>query len=249
VLCLLCHADTQVKGGFFRKLDAAGVIRHRHAWLERVSERRRRADALAVEAMAAVRAEKQAIIGAGVLNAGDATLEGAGSTLSPAGDALTTQGYAPGVVEKEPFADLLATLARVRGLAYSIASSASGADSQEGKLKGTDFIIRSMQDSLTRLAAHYPAGHFEGGAADFFSEMVASRYRWHSHTLSTVGHQIHDTALNLIVATEVLRDSEEMVVQIVRALLGGHEGTGKQTFETWHLQWMVGGAWPAERAS
>lgn len=36
VLCFDCHRDTQVQGGFDRKLDAAQVRLYRHDWLERV---------------------------------------------------------------------------------------------------------------------------------------------------------------------------------------------------------------------
>lgn len=36
VLCLDCHTDTQIKGGFGRKLDAAQVKLYRDEWLEKV---------------------------------------------------------------------------------------------------------------------------------------------------------------------------------------------------------------------
>src|ERR1039458_5410203 len=36
VLCLDCHTDTQISGGFGRKLDAAQVRLYRDEWLEKV---------------------------------------------------------------------------------------------------------------------------------------------------------------------------------------------------------------------
>jgi hypothetical protein len=40
VLCLQCHNDTQVRGGFGRKLDAAQVRRFREEWAKTVENRR-----------------------------------------------------------------------------------------------------------------------------------------------------------------------------------------------------------------
>src|SRR5262245_26815196 len=51
VLCLEHHNDTQIRGGFARKLDAAQVRVYRANWIERVRQRRAEADRLAVEAM------------------------------------------------------------------------------------------------------------------------------------------------------------------------------------------------------
>jgi len=40
VLCFDCHRDTQIRGGFDRKLDAAQVVLYRDDWIARVSCRR-----------------------------------------------------------------------------------------------------------------------------------------------------------------------------------------------------------------
>ncbi|WP_456834815.1 hypothetical protein [Bradyrhizobium sp. USDA 4509] len=49
VLCLEHHNDTQVRGGFGRKLLAAEVIRYRDDWVGRVRDRRAQADKLVIE--------------------------------------------------------------------------------------------------------------------------------------------------------------------------------------------------------
>ncbi|GEM_PF-1524111 len=49
VLCLLCHEQTQISGGFGRKLDCHQVVRYRDAWLDRVSKRRDQADQQAIQ--------------------------------------------------------------------------------------------------------------------------------------------------------------------------------------------------------
>jgi hypothetical protein len=40
VLCFDCHRDTQIRGGFDRKLDSAQIRRYRDDWLTRVANRR-----------------------------------------------------------------------------------------------------------------------------------------------------------------------------------------------------------------
>ncbi len=51
VLCLECHNQTQLGGGFGRRLDASQVIAYRDDWVSRVAARRVRADELAVAAV------------------------------------------------------------------------------------------------------------------------------------------------------------------------------------------------------
>lgn len=48
LLCFDCHNDTQLRGGFGRKLNAQTVIVFRNEWHERVLQRRQQADQIAV---------------------------------------------------------------------------------------------------------------------------------------------------------------------------------------------------------
>lgn len=56
LLCLECHNDTQLRGGFGRSLNAALVIRYRDEWLIRVEARRAKADQAAVDKQIEARA-------------------------------------------------------------------------------------------------------------------------------------------------------------------------------------------------
>lgn len=51
VLCLACHDDTQVRGGFAKHLTAPVVKKYRDEWIGRVEKRRTEADAFAVSKM------------------------------------------------------------------------------------------------------------------------------------------------------------------------------------------------------
>ena len=49
VLCLECHNETHVKGGFGRQLPPDLVIKYRDEWIDRVRTRRNTADKLALK--------------------------------------------------------------------------------------------------------------------------------------------------------------------------------------------------------
>jgi hypothetical protein len=51
-LCLICHGQTQAKGGFGRKLDAKLINEYRGDWVQRVGIRRDKADEIAAFRMA-----------------------------------------------------------------------------------------------------------------------------------------------------------------------------------------------------
>lgn len=57
VLCLQHHEETQVRGGFGRKLRAVDVTKHRDEWTRRVCERRALSDKLVVEKTTTVSAK------------------------------------------------------------------------------------------------------------------------------------------------------------------------------------------------
>ena len=48
-LCFDCHNDTQIRGGFGRKLNAAQIIEYRDDWVRRVADIRRGADELLMQ--------------------------------------------------------------------------------------------------------------------------------------------------------------------------------------------------------
>lgn len=51
VLCLACHDETQLRGGFGKHLTAPVVMKYRNEWLHRVTQRRDDADQFAVSKM------------------------------------------------------------------------------------------------------------------------------------------------------------------------------------------------------
>jgi hypothetical protein len=65
VLCLECHNDTQIRGGFGRKLNSTEVTKYRDDWVSRVLERRRRADEVLLQKQTGYSKSRRLLLKAG----------------------------------------------------------------------------------------------------------------------------------------------------------------------------------------
>lgn len=197
VLCLECHNETQLRGGFGRKLRAPLVIKYRDEWLARVTQRREAADRAAVRKMlgSAVSAPKLA--------------------------------SAEGSLERIPYsrerAD--AIFACVQSLPDPLCELRKKA--QAGWDKGvTATMVQASYDyidallgPLITLAGFYPSGTFGEDPHRFFSEVIASRFRWHRAHSEPNGPGTGGTIVNVMCSGEVVDDVEKMVKDMVRSLV------------------------------
>ena len=134
VLCLLCHDDTQIKGGFGRKLDANLVNQYRDDWHARVAIRRDKADELA-----ALRMAGSAIVV-------PSTEPEAEALMIPANEALVTYVKSlPGVLAN----------------GYSIAKPRWDTGITVEMVEGTYELIDLVVQMLSHLASWFPKSHFE----------------------------------------------------------------------------------------
>lgn len=191
VLCLLCHDDTQVRGGFGRKLNAALVRQYRDDWHERVRMRRLRADEIAVSALAG------------------------GFSAAPTGG---DDEQSPSRAMVIPFIESL-PVALHRAYALSRPKWDSGVTAS--MLDGTSDVIDVVQQLLIHLAAWYPPRHFDGKSArDYISTYIASRAVWHRAVAEPAGVGTGGTIVSVMVGASLLKDLEEAVCDVVSGLVG-----------------------------
>lgn len=191
VLCLLCHDETQAKGGFGRKLNAALVRQYRDDWCGRVRERRKRADKIAVSAVR-------------------------GTVPALRGDDVDEE-RAPSAV-LIPFVESLPVALH---RAYQIAWPKWDSGVTAEILEGTSGVIDVVTQMLVHLAAWYPARHFNGRPArDYFSSFIASRAVWHRAVAEPGGVGTGGTIVPVIVAASVMSDLEQAVCDLVGSLIG-----------------------------
>lgn len=208
VLCLLCHEQTQVKGGFSRKLDPKLVTQYRDDWLYRVALRRDRADELAALRMA------------GADEKVPTTEDEAEALMVPADEALVAYASSlPGILAK--------------GYATARPRWDSGVTAE--MVQATYDLIDLVVQMLVHIASWFPPNHFDGKPpAEYFSRYVSTRFAWHRALAESGGVGTGGTIVGPTATASVLGDVERAVDEMVTALLWGREGFG---LNAWRRAW------------
>jgi len=191
LLCLECHNDTQLKGGFGRKLNASLVTRYRNEWLERVERRRRKADERAVSRL-----------------------------VEPQGQQVTERSPAAHVPREAPLAYINSLPAfRAELKKHAKPEWDSGVTSR--MVMASYEYIDALQGILVTLAQYFSPQQFGGKPAqEFFAEAIAARFRWHRTHAEPHGPGTGGTIVNIICAGNVMSDVERMVEEFVMSLAG-----------------------------
>ncbi len=211
VLCLDCHDETQIRGGFARRLDAGQVRRYRDDWEHRIQRRRDDADRLPTEVMSAlprkvhVNDSQQVTIAEAVGNS-----EGTSSAIA-VGQSVSRPNVA--------ISDYVRTLPELRSRAYAEARSEWNSGVTARIVNASYRVIDVLHEVLVSLAAYYPVGHFDHESPrDYISELIASRFRWHRYRHEPDGRARDGTIVQTLVAGSVLADVEQMVIEMVGSL-------------------------------
>lgn len=192
VLCLQCHDETQITGGFGRKLNAELVTRYREQWYSRVIARREEADRDAVERVVGTRA-KSALIG---------TIEHSEERV----DAILE--YVNSLPEY-----------RTKLRARLDPELDSGVTAR--MVQASYDYIDSLRGILVTMAGFYPEGNFDGvDPHRYFSEQVAARFSWHRSHAEPHGPGTGGTIVSVQVVGNVASDVERMVNDMAQSLVG-----------------------------
>lgn len=191
VLCLECHNDTQVKGGFGRKLNSILVIKYRNEWLERVDQRRNLADEMAVKRQ----------VGGTSLEHSNLILKHAQLLDSPLDYIQSLPKYRLALLrEAQPKWDTGITSTMVQ-TSYD--------------------YIDAINGVLVTLAEYYSPNQFDNRTPqEYFSEIISSRFQWHRTIAEPHGIGTGGTIVNIVCSGNVISDVEKMVEDIVMSLIG-----------------------------
>lgn len=208
VLCLLCHDDTQTKGGFGRKLDTKLVVKYRDDWVKRVILRRDKADELAAQRMA----------GAAVVI--PTTEAEASALMIPADEALVAY---------------VKSLPSAFSKGYAVARTRWDSGITAEMVEGTYDLIDIVVQMLVHLSSWFPKNHFDGRPSpEYFSKFVAARFIWHRAITEPYGVGTGGTIVGPIATGGVLDDVERAAEEMVGALLWEREDF---SLEAWRGEW------------
>lgn len=193
VLCLDCHNQTQLSGGFGRKLNAELVVKYREEWLARVVQRRDAADRAAVEKMIGLAATPTR----GIVETVHYSQERADAILA--------------YVESLP--DVRDGLRKTAQAQWDTGVTAT-------MVQASYDYIDALQGLLVTLAGFYPRDSFGDDPHRFFSEIVASRFLWHRTHAEPHGPGTGGTIVNVVCSGNVVDDVEKMVENMALSLVG-----------------------------
>jgi hypothetical protein len=212
-LCLDCHDLTQTKGGFARRLSPAQVVRYRDEWVRRVQYRRDEADRLFISVSA---------------NA---------ETASPVHPRPSVTR--PEVPPRDGLVARLTTLPILLSAAYAAARPRWDSGVTSEMMGGSYQVVEVLELILVGLARYYPDQHFDvNDPREYFSELIASRFRWHRYHNSTEGSGWSGTIVGPLAAGDVIADMQTMVEDMVMSLTILGAGPDDQfDFEQWKAAW------------
>jgi len=208
VLCLECHNETQIQGGFGRKLNSDLVIKYRNEWIERVKKRRDDADKLAVEKVA----------GISIVNNVPTFIEELPYSEERNDKILEYINSLPDFRRK------------LEVLAQDDWDSGVTARMVEASYKYVD----SLETILITLASFYPEGSFEGDTHRFFSTQIALRYQWHGSYAEPNGSGTGGTIINITVSSAVMEDIAKMIEDMATGLIGYDD---RFDWHEWPAKW------------
>ena len=174
VLCLRCHGETQIKGGFARHTSAAEIRLYRDNWVKRVKKRRRDADSLMIERRTGSKAPKRRL---GM------------PEVAPPPVQLSQSGI-------EMYIDSLPEIfSNACGQAQSNWHNGSTLDIVRANYNLTEALRRMW----LRLAAGFPDRHFEELSLEkYIQDYLDHRYRWHCALAEPHGYGRSGTIVGIL---------------------------------------------------
>jgi len=221
-LCLDCHSETMISGGFTRQLDASQVIKYREDWISRVKSRRDKADELA---------SLQTVTG----------VTQTAMTSKNSSDKEDFLNYKTND-DSELLKNYLHKILVIHQAQLTLARIKWGGTTLEMN-QGNGDMIDFYEEILIELSTFYPKGHFNNlTPKKYFSEIISLRFQLHWHVLTP--HVDKDTMwvgtmYKTMVGGQVMRDLRQMIIDMVEALtLKYGLFLDKFDIKKWREQWQ-----------
>jgi hypothetical protein len=229
VLCLQCHDETQVSGGFGRHLNAQLVIRYRDNWHARVIQRRVIADKQAVAKLAGPPPPVPEAPPVPVVQPAEAA----------AADVIAVEEYLEAQLrDREDRArevrEYVQSLPQRRAELQAVAEPDWDSGVTARMVQASYDYIDKLEGILVVLAGFYAHGSFDGDAQRYFAQRVAESFSWHRSHLEPDGPGSGGTIVNVRACSEVIEDVEDMIEDLVMSLVGDDEEFDD---DAWQAQW------------
>lgn len=227
VLCLQDHDDTQVRGGFAKRLTAPLVTEYRRDWLKRVDKRKHETDRLVIEARSLV------MLGMSHVNIENADVprEADENRLgAPEYSERELWLWASGNPDREQLISFPETYLQALPLiqqGYGGSTMAMMGSAYEE----IDLLTRLWFDAFKLLPRVTVA---EQGAEIYISEYTQSRFHWHRALAEPLGPGTGGSMVGPVSAGSVIGDLQRAVSETVSAVFYGDEW---ELANIWRKKW------------
>lgn len=197
LLCLDCHNKTLIKGGFGRQLTSHVITKYRDEWLKDVKLRRSLANRNAIERQV-----------------GEVS-------LSEELEAKSEAQFSEQSQLKQPPIGYINSLPTFRLALQQQAQPKCDTGIISEMVQANYDYIDSLTGILVMLANYYSPKQFgDQSPQEFFSEIIASRFRWHYAVIEPHGPATGGTIVRILCSSSVASDVERMIEDMVDALVG-----------------------------
>ena len=191
VLCLQHHEETQVRGGFAKKLKAADIIRSRNDWIRRVQSRRDKTDELVIHQT----------VGLTPIRSEPADWE------------------MPSTAQIVGFLNALPNIRRAAfATARPLWDTGITSEMRRGSYDAIDILENAWLRLAKFYPPNHFGGQ---AADHYFSQFIAGRFRWHRQICEPRGPGTSGTMVHVTVGGSVLDDVARAIEQTVEGLFIG----------------------------
>jgi hypothetical protein len=212
VLCLECHSDVHITGGFGRNWTAGQLQHHKEEWITRVKRRKDEADKLA---------SKQSVID------------------HDAHTHFLLEDIEYRDLEDPSLSRYLKKIQIAHDAQKAMAQIDFDTGITMDTNQASDNLIDFYESVLAELAAFYPKGHFqEKHPRIFFSEQIAARRIFQAFAARPVNEGFIPQMHRMFIAYRTTRDVRQMVRDIAVALMEISGQFEPDECTTWAELWM-----------
>jgi hypothetical protein len=217
VLCFDCHDETMITGGIGRKLDSNLLRKYKDNWIERVRQRKQKADEIA-------------------------SLK---SVTGITENILVVYKTKDGVSQRDNFnyqkllVKYLIKIAVIKQAQLSIAMEKWETGVNSIMNQGNYDMIDFYEEVLLELSTFYPQNHFNGMLPQqYFNEIISAKFLWYRLILEPEGVGSGGTIINNIVGNNVMVELKKMIVDVVQSLVNSNNLDGEINLNKWIKSWL-----------
>ena len=210
VICLECHNDTMISGGFGRKLESNQVIKFKNDWLDRVQKRKIKADEIAsIQTIIRISNEKK----------------------------QDKYDFKENSIERN-LCYYLDAIQKIKKARMKLASKKWASGNTSNMTQGCYDLIDFYEKVLIEISTFYQNRYFEEINRNlYFNKLISNRFHWYRILSEPEGEGSRGTIINNIIANKVMIELDYKVIEMVNSLSQSLLFNIRFNTKEWEVKW------------